>query len=417
MQDTYLPRRIEARLRAMAGLFPCVVVGGARQVGKSTLLRHVLGDQAKTFVFDPTQDVGGARADPELFLRMNPPPLVLDEVQYAPELLAPLKRVVDERRGERGLYFLTGSQQLGVLRGVRESLAGRAGLLDLYPMDRHEIEQVPGPGLLSAMLESADLDTLHDRLLATPHAPMSGLLTRLFRGGYPGLRSFPDDALPDWFDSYLRTYLERDVPAIRGIDEPRDFGRFLRLIAALTASEVNDSQLGREIGVSPRTARAWLDVLSVSYQVLLLDPWSGNTLKRVSGRRKVHVMDTGLACHLLAISSPAALNGHRSIGSLVETWVVTELLKQAQGLAARPRFWHWRTSAGAEVDLLIERDGRFLPLEVKLKSRPTRLDARGLAAFASTYPDLRIGPRVIVHGGPDIQRLDEDTLAVPIECL
>jgi len=404
----------------MARLFPVLVVGGSRQAGKSTLLGELDGIEG-SFVFDPAQDVAGARQDPELFLRLNPPPLVLDEIQYAPELLGALKRLVDEQRREPGRYYLTGSQQFGVLSGVRETLAGRAGLLDLRPMSRRELEGRPLAGFVDALLgaDPDDPETLLQRLRdlgARSKASARGLLERLFRGGYPGLRTFETDDCALWFESYFRTYVERDVQLIRRFDDPHDFSRFVRLIAATTAQELNASHLGREIGIANRTARAWLDALVQSYQAFTLPAWSGNVVKRVSGRPKVHVWDTGLATWLLAISSPRALGGHPRLGALFETLVVSEILKEADSLATSPRPWHWRTPGGAEIDLVLERDGVLHPIEIRLASQVSGRDTRGLRSFAESCPQ-RVGTWVVIYGGVELRRLGERAIAVPVDLL
>lgn len=410
----YHKRYIETFLGHAAALFPVVVVAGSRQVGKSTLLQHFLAGSATTIVFDPASDVGGARRDPELFLRSRPTPLVLDEVQYAPELLAPLKRLVDERRGEKGLYYLTGSQQFSMLRNVQESLAGRAAMVDLLPMAAGEIEQRPARLLPS--LFDLDADGLAAHLGGAPR-PSMPLYERLFRGGYPALLDQPVQAAHLWFASYLRTYVERDVSVLRDVSDPHEFTRLFRLLAALTAQELNASQLGREIGISPITARAWLSALEGGFQVLRVDAWSGNTIKRVSGKPKLHLVDTGLAAHLLSVSSPDALGSHPQLGALFESYVVLEIVKQVRALATPAQLWHWRSSGGAEVDLLLERDGVFYPIEVKLASRPDRNALRGIAAFQQTYPTLRLGTKLVVHAGLDVERLAVDAIAVPVHAL
>ncbi|MBI5609408.1 MAG: ATP-binding protein, partial [Deltaproteobacteria bacterium] len=260
-------------MQRLAANFPVVAVLGARQVGKSTLLDRAFGQIAPAVVFDPVVDVANARQDPELFLRMRGTPLILDEIQYAPELLPALKRAVDQRRGEPGQYFLTGSQQLPVLRGVQESLAGRVALLDLLPMSRRELHQAAGPSLLQVLL-GGGLRTarqLHSELAALPRvATGAGLLQQLYRGGFPGLLPLGDDDVAEWMGSYLRTYVERDIRPLRDVGQPHEFTRFLRLMAALTGQELNASQLGRDIGIAPKTALAWLEVLERSFQILPL---------------------------------------------------------------------------------------------------------------------------------------------------
>ncbi|MDJ0764158.1 MAG: ATP-binding protein [Myxococcota bacterium] len=404
----------------MAELFPVVVLGGARQAGKSTLLSRLFASQATTVVFDPVVDVSGARQDPELFLRLNPPPLILDEIQYAPELIPTLKRAVDERRDLNGQYYLTGSQQLNLMQRVEESLAGRVYVTDLWPMSRGELAGAGGLGLLSALYVDdppRDAVTLLSRLreVGPFSQPRGNVLERMFIGGYPGLLAFSVDEVQHWHVSYIRTYIERDVRVLKAVSEPHDFSRFLRVMAALTAQEINFSQLGREVGITPKTARSWLDVLRASYQLVLLDAYSGNAIKRVTGKPKAHMVDTGLLCHLLSISSPTALSGQPGLGAVFETYVVAEIQKQMGALNASPKAWHWRASSGAEVDLLLERDGVFVPIEMKLSARPSKRDLSGINAFEKTYPNLQIGPRIVVHGGAELYLIDERSAAIPIE--
>jgi hypothetical protein len=418
----YRERHIEGRVTRIAGRLPVVLVGGARQSGKSTLLAWLFGGRCRTFVFDSVTDAGGAKADPELFLRLNPPPLILDEVQHVPRLLDILKREVDARPGEAGLYFLSGSQQLQVLKNVSESLAGRVAVIDLWPLSRAEIDGGARGGLVESLFRSEEpalASTIVAELSAAPRSLASSgrLLEGIFRGGYPRLLEFETAEIDEWFASYLRTYVERDVRLLRDLSDPHDFSRFVRLLAALTAQELNLSQLGREIGITPRTARGWLGVLASSYQAELLDAYSGNAVKRVSGRPKCHLADTGFACHLAAISSPTALGSHPLLGSLFETYAVGEVLKHVAGLSARPRPWHWRTRGGAEVDLVLERDGTLFPFECRLKARPTRRDLSGMRALVETYPRQRFGPLVVIHGGTELYLLDEDAAAVPVSMI
>ncbi len=418
----YLSRHIEGRVLRMAERFPVVLVGGARQAGKSTLVAHLFGNHCRTFVFDPVIDVGEAQRDPELFLSLNPPPLILDEVQYAPHLLPVIKRIADARADDRGLFFLTGSQQFQLIENISESLAGRVFVADLMPMSSAELAGTLRPGAIEALFHKDPPDNAREILSLLRNASMqvasSGLLLeRIFRGGYPRLIDFRTNEVAEWLGSYLRTYVERDVRRLRDLADPHDFTRFLRLAAALTSREINYSQLGREIGINPRTAKGWLEVLTASYQVFLVDAYNGNTVKRVSGRPKIYVTDTGFACHLLSITSPEALNAHPLIGQLFETFTVGEIVKHIAGLDARPRTQHWRTRGGAEVDLILERDGVLYPIEIKLKARPSRRDLSGIRAFAETYSGERIGPRIVFHGGTELFLIDEYTVAIPVSMI
>ncbi|MBM4370162.1 MAG: ATP-binding protein, partial [Deltaproteobacteria bacterium] len=370
----YRTRQAEGRLRELSLHFKVVLVTGARQVGKSTLLRQVF-PELRAFTFDPDQDLYGARADPDLFLDNFPAPLLLDEIQYAPELLPAIKRRVDERDAP-GQYLLSGSQNLQVLRQVSESLAGRVGILPLEGLSRRELTERGGEASgLAAWLSDPDAAPP-----AAP-APAEALPRILWRGGMPGLLDFPDHLVPDYHRSYVQTYLERDVRSLSELRSLADFGRFLGLSAALTAQEINDAQLGRELGVSPPTARAWRELMVHSFQWWELPPFQGNAVKRVSGRRKGHLADTGLACWLQRVSSPDALAVSPLFGRLFETWVVGEVRKALSLLATPPAMYHWRTAGGAEVDLVLERDGRLFPLEIKAGSRLDGHALQGLRAF------------------------------------
>ncbi len=405
----YRDRHAEKRLLYLKDFFKVVLITGARQVGKSTLLAHLFPD-IKMVVFDPIQDLYGARQDPDLFLNNFPSPLILDEVQFAPELLPALKRRVD-RIESPGQYLLTGSQNLGMLRSVAESMAGRVGILSLDGMTAYELAGLgKREGWLSAYLN--DPDSL-PMLVTGTISPFQNLAQILWRGALPGLLDAPDEIVPDYFRSYVQTYVERDVRLMENIRELAAFGRFLGLAAALTGQEVNASQFGRDVGVTPATARKWLDLLVNTYQWLELFPYRGNTIKRLSGKRKGFLRDSGMACCLQRISSPEALAVSPLLGSMFETRVVNEIFCQTITMNVPPQAYHWRTGAGAEVDLVLDRDGRLYPIEVKCKSNLTKHDTRGLRAFRETYGNAKIMTGLIIYAGSECYRVDENTIALP----
>ena len=404
----YRPRHIETKLRAYAEHFKIVLVVGARQTGKSTLLRNVF-PQLKVVVFDPIQDLYGARRDPDLFLNNFPPPIILDEIQYVPELLPAIKRAADATE-KNGQYFLTGSQNLSVLKSVAESMAGRVGILQLDSMTPEEIE---GEGAAPVWLDDYLAHPESPATILTPVAGDSSLLRTLWRGGMPGLLDMPDHLVPDYFRSYLQTYVERDVRLLENIRELAEFDRFLGLAGALSGQEINASQLGRDVSVSPLTARRWLDLLTNTYQWIDLFPYHGSTIKRLSGKRKGCIRDSGFTCYLQRISTADALAVHPLLGSIFEAWVIGYLHRQCSVLSAPPQMYHWRTGAGAEVDLVLERDGTLYPIEVKCKTSLSRQDLRGLRSFRETYPSSRIAPALMIYAGREIQQLDPHTVAIP----
>lgn len=405
----YRRRQLTDRVERLAGSFPVVVVAGARQVGKTTLLRHVFA-QAESVVFDPAIDIGNARADPDLFLDTHPPPLILDEIQYAPELVGALKRRIDLHRIP-GQYLLTGSQQWHVLRSVSESLAGRAVFLDLEGFSLAEIDSTEARSswLCDLLGDPAELLARKRERLSLPR----NTYELVWRGCLPDATQLDLDLVPDFHAAYFRTYLERDVRVLSEISDWHNFGRFVRVAAAITAQEINHSQLGRNIGITPQTAHRWLDLLGATFQWHEVPAYSGNATKRVSLKPKGYLADTGLACSAQAISSPTALGGHPLWGPLFETYMAGELRKQMALLSPPPKLYHWRSAGGAEVDFLLERDGLFVPIEVKAKSRPTRVDASGLRAFRAAHPHLRIAPGLVIAPTQSIEQLSEHDYAIP----
>lgn len=403
----FLPRHLGAKILAAAKEFKVILLLGARQTGKSTLLRHLL-PEAKMIVFDPVQDIYEARRDPDRFLDLFPPPLILDEVQFAPELLAAIKRRVDQNE-EMGQYYLTGSQNFSVLKSVSESMTGRVAIFHLDPFTPLEIV---GKGNQNGWLPDYLLDA--KKFIQKPHSIIDGLPPLnefLFRGTYPRAVQLPFSQLETFFLSYIQTYVERDVRLIENIENLTLFGDFLRLSATLTAQEINSSHLGRELGVSSQTARKWLNLLLYTYQWIEVLPYHANSTKRLSEKRKGYFKDTGLACHLMRIFSPEALVSSMKMGALFETWVVNYI--QAQfAFTPLANCYHFRAHGGVEVDLILERDGAFFPIEIKCKSRPTSSDASAIAVFRKTYPHLKIMPGLVIHAGDESYPIDRETLAL-----
>ncbi|HEX9012771.1 MAG TPA: ATP-binding protein [Anaerolineaceae bacterium] len=404
----YRHRFLSSRLIRLTEHFPVTVVSGARQVGKTTLLRHLFPGHDYV-VLDASLDLEGARRDPDLFLLNHPPPLIVDEIQYAPELVAAIKRRVGRNTGMAGQFILTGSQQWQVLKTLSESLAGRAAFLDLYGFSLAELAAVES-SWLSAWLDAPEQFPEWSRT-----APRySGDLTAwLWKGGMPGAQTLPDDLVADFWSGYHRTYIERDARLMGEVQDWQEFGRFLGMMTALTAQEINYSQLGREIGITPQTARRWLRILEATFQWFELPAYSGNAVKRVSLRPKGHLLDPGLACHHARISSPRMLAAHPLYGALFESAMVQELRKQTASLGITSAWYHWRSAGGAEVDLILERDATLYPFEFKLTTRPTPRDASGIRAFAAAYPGRRVAPGAILCAVEKPGWIAADIMAIP----
>jgi predicted AAA+ superfamily ATPase len=330
-----IPRHAGATLRALARHYPVVALTGPRQSGKSTLARAAF----RGLPYASLEDLDlreFAAGDPRGFLAQYPGGAVFDEAQRAPGLFSYLQTEVDRDR-RAGRFVLTGSQQFGLLAGISQSLAGRVGLVHLLPFSLAELPLAKRP---------ADLETL------------------LWSGLYPPVI---DRAVPpqQWYGDYLATYVERDARGLVNVRDLGTFRRFVRMCAARTAQSLNLSALAADCGITHNTARAWISVLEASYLVFLLPPHHRNFGKRLVKAPKLYFYDTGLAARLLGVQSPAELAIGPARGPLFETWVVAELLKRRCHLGLVPELHFWRDSAGAEIDLVIERAGTLFPLEAK----------------------------------------------------
>jgi uncharacterized protein len=380
-----IPRHLAGTLLDRARAYPVVTVTGPRQSGKTTLVRATFPGHAYVTLEDPDERAF-ALEDPRGFLRRWPGGAVLDEVQRAPDLVSYLQGMVDDDP-RPGRFILTGSQNLLVLRGVSQSLAGRSGILHLLPLSGSELSGRP---------------PLDPRALGEPTpapAPDRGadLMGTLFAGFYPRIHDRGMDPTV-WLSDYYRTYVERDVRELLNVGDLETFGRFVRLCAGRSGQILNVSGLAADAGVSHTTARRWLSVLEASFLVVLLRPHFRSFNKRLTKSPKLHFLDTGLLCYLLRIGSPAELLTHSARGAVFETFVVSELLKAYAHRGEDPALWYWRDAAGHEMDILVDLGDRQVPVEVKSGATVAGdfLDAlrywRGLAGDAAA-------PAALVYGG------------------
>jgi uncharacterized protein len=357
----------------MARGFPVIAITGPRQSGKSTLARETFPLHPYVTLED-TDTRSIALADPRRFLARFPEGAVFDEVQRAPELLSYLQGRVDaaQRPGE---FIVTGSQQFGLMDGITQSLAGRAGLLQLLPLSHTELRQSASAG---ASLEEA-----------------------MWRGGYPALHAQFRDLPPQtWFASYVATYLERDVRQVLNISNLALFQRFVLMCAARSGQLLNLNSLAADCGISQPTARQWLTVLQASYVLTLLPPYHRNFGKRLVKTPKLYFLDTGLLCHLLRIPDALALQTHAMRGAIFETWVVTEVIKHRynQGLSADLYFW--RDNHGTEVDLVFEDAGRLQAVEIK-SGTTFVMDWLGSARRWKTMVGVDAAQPIVLYGGAE----------------
>ncbi len=368
---SYTPRHLAATIRRAIRTFPGVVVTGPRQCGKTTLLREEFGatHRYRSLELPETRDL--AREDPVGFLADLGDRIILDEIQYAPKLLHHIKDAIDEDR-RPGRFLLTGSQDFPLMRGVSQSLAGRVAVLQLDPLSVAETAGASAPPDLSTLMEAGNA-------APAPGTPPD-LGDWLLRGGYPELRLDPavDRAL--WMQTYIQTYLERDLRNLEQVADLESFRAFFSLVAAATGQFLNLARLGRDAGVSAPTARRWLNLLATSRLIVLLPPYFRSFGKRIRRSPKLHLLDPGLASWTLGYRDRDSIRQGPALGALAESAVVAELVKAAHGAGLPPRLFHWR-SPSLEVDIVAEINGKLCGIEVKATGAPSPRHAERLAQW------------------------------------
>jgi predicted AAA+ superfamily ATPase len=371
----WIARDVEPRLRRSAQTRPVVVLTGARQTGKTSTLRRLFPNHGFVSLDLPTE-AEQAEKEPETFLRRHPAPVVIDEVQYAPALFRHLKVAVDANRGRNGQFLLTGSQKFTLMKGVSESLAGRADIVGLETLSLAEIRGA---------------------------RPETSLEKAIVHGGFPELHANRDIDAVAFYNSYLATYLERDVRSLASVGSLRDFERFLRACALRSANLLNKADLARDVGIAPSTANQWLSILEASGQVVLLEPWFSNRTKSIVKSPKLYLADTGLLCALLNIRSEEALHESPAAGAVWETFVFAQLRRREHraGRVGSLFFWRDRTR---EVDFVAESGGRMELFEAKWTEIPSAGDAVNLQFVRGILGGSRITGGAVVcrapHGFP-----------------
>lgn len=410
----YIKRSIEQTITKLSEEFPVIVITGARQVGKSTMLR-MIKDEGMNYVSLDDMDVRNlALSDPKYFLEQYSYPLLIDEIQYAPDLLPYIKMIVDEERLKslknneptRALFWLTGSQQFNVMKNISESLAGRVGVLSLYSLSLSEITHN------ASSVFSPNIDELKKKDVTTM-LDTKQIFARIYSGGMPSVVTENVDR-NDYFSSYVTTYIERDVRQLLNVGRTIEFYNFLQYIAVRTAQEVNYNSIAGDIGIDSKTAKNWISILEASGIIYLLQPYYSNLSNRIIKSPKLYFMDTGLCSYLAKYPNAETLEVGALGGAIFETFVVSEIIKNltSHGIDPRMRLYYYRDKEQKEIDLVYVEGDTLYPVEIKKGVSPSNPD-KNFDVLQKYSKDVAKG--IVLCMSKSLQPINKNCWLVPVE--
>jgi len=402
----YIKRHIEQTVLAYSKMFPATLVTGPRQVGKTTMLSEMFRNKANFVSLDNRQNLLMAKEQQELFFRQWNPPVVIDEVQYAPNLFSEIKQIADAGK-ERGQFFMTGSQTFQLMKNVSETLAGRIGVINMQGLSLREI-----CGCEFNEPFTPTEDYLNGSNASVRSNEYWQIWETISRGSFPAMQ---DEAVTTdaFYSSYIATYLERDIRDLAQIGNETLFLKFMTVAAAHTASLLNYQNIANSLGVALNTVKRWTSILLASGVIFLLEPYSNNILKRAVKTPKLYFLDTGLVCYLAKWrTAEQAANGAMS-GALFETFVVSEIIKSYYNSGRRPPIYFYRDSDGGEIDLIVEENGTLYPCEIKLTGR---VEAKMTRHFSKLdgIPGMHRGTGCVISMSNELRRLDNKNYIVPV---
>ena len=402
----YIKRTLEQSIQQLTQFYPVLLITGPRQVGKTTVLKNCETEKRTYVSLDTLENRDLAKRDPALFLQRFPAPVLIDEIQYAPELFPYIKAIVDEK-GDSGMFWLTGSQQFHLMKNVSESLAGRVGILRLQGFSQAEKAHAPC---------SAPFLPTPEYLLAKEHTAVSSDVKSVFytiwKGTYPKLFGAADNLWENYYESYLQTYIERDIKELSSVNNELDFLKFMRALAARTGQLLNYADIAADVGVSQPTIKSWLSILSTSGLVYILQPYSNNITNRIVKTPKVYFMDTGLACYLTGWKTPETLETGAMNGAFFETYVVSEIIKSYWHNGKNPNIYFYRDKDKKEIDILLEENGTLYPIEVKKKANPTPDDIKAFNLLNKF--NMRIGSGAVICMAQTYIPLTKEVNVIPV---
>lgn len=412
----YIKRVIEKTIKKMVNEFPVIVISGARQVGKSTMLQMIKEDNMNYVTLDDLDARNLALSDPKYFLEQYSYPLLIDEIQYAPNLLPYIKMIVDDEKFKalknntevKSLFWLTGSQQFKVMKDVSESLAGRVGVLNLYSLSNSEIKGYGG------LLFTPKLDELKKNENIV-HCDSKEIFERIYNGGMPSIATGAIER-SNYFSSYINTYIERDVKQLLNVGKTIEFYNFMQYIAVRTAQELNYSTIAKEIGVDSKTIKNWISILESSGIIYLLQPFSSNLSNRIIKAPKLYFMDTGLCSYLAKYPNPETLEIGALSGAIFETFVVSEIIKNitSHGLDPKMNLYYYRDKDQKEVDLLYIEGDTIYPIEIKKGISPNNPD-KNFAVLNKYSND--IGTGIVICMTQKLQPINRNCWLCPVSLL
>ncbi|MFA7127041.1 MAG: ATP-binding protein [Bacilli bacterium] len=408
----YITRAIEKTILNISQTFPVLLVTGPRQVGKTTLLKHLATEDRNYVTLDDPMVRQLAKNDPSLFLQRYGTPLLIDEIQYAPEILPYIKIHVDES-GRKGDFWLTGSQMFHMMQHVSESLAGRVGIVNLLGFSSREIQGIPSEPF------SVDSTTLRAQISQSRRMSLMEIYQRIFIGGMPALHTIAEMNQETFFASYVGTYLQRDIRGLTQIADEMKFLTFMTAVAARTAKPVIYEEIARDVGISSPTVKHWLSILVSSHIVALVQPYANNMLKRVVKNPLLHFLDTGLCAYLLKWSSAETLERGIMSGPFFESWVFSEIYKSYLNDGKKPPIFYYRDRDQKEIDLLIEQNGKLHPIEIKKSTNPSKQAMRHFSVLnlatksGQGLNNIEIGEGAVICLIEDLLPIDTRNWYVP----
>ena len=402
----YISRNLEAVVMQVTKEFPAVLVTGPRQVGKTTMLQKLMeGTNRKYVSLDDLNERSLAKSDPELFLQVHNPPVLIDEIQYAPELFPYIKIYADSHH-EPGAFWITGSQVCQMMRGVQEALAGRIAVLSMTSLAQAELA---GASMTPFKI---DLEALTEREKFRIPADVQGIFERIYRGSMPAIVSGRNTNSQIFYSSYLLTYIERDVKLLSDAIDSLKFLRFITATAARCSQMLNVAEIAQDADINQKQAKDWLQILETLGIIFYLHPYSNNLLKRLVKTPKLYFYDTGLVCHLTRWSSPEVLENGAMNGAVLENYVVSEIAKTWLNSGKEPYMYYYRDKDAKEIDIVLEHDGILNPIEIKKTSNPgTELTRVFSLLDKASVPR---GKGAVVCMKPKVGVIDRENYIVPV---